>query len=335
VGGRRALPVVTRHPPFSYVLPIAADEAPSAELTEYLAGIARRGQLVVVDGSPPDVFAAAHDAWSPWSLHIRPDPRHACVMGKVQGVLTGLDHVQHDIVVIADDDVRYGGDGLDAVVDALGRADVVVPQNYFDPLPWHARWDTARTLLNRASGGDFPGTLGVRTSVLRAAGGYDGDVMFENLELMRTVEAAGGTCERLDEVYVRRLPPTTKHFLRQRVRQAYDELARPLRLAVWLLVLPVALIAGRRWPRTLPALAAAPVVVAELGRRRGDARRHFPATSSLLAPLWVAERATCAWIAIGARLRGGIPYRGRRIRCAAHSMATLRARQATRLRDVA
>jgi len=36
----------------------------------------------------------------------------------------------------------------------LAGADLVGPQNFFDPLPWHARWDSARTLLNRASGGD-------------------------------------------------------------------------------------------------------------------------------------------------------------------------------------
>jgi hypothetical protein len=335
MGRRPRQPRVTPRSAFSYVLPIAAETPPSAELTAYVASIGRRCQLVVVDGSPPDVFGAAHEAWSPWALHVRPDPRHACAMGKVQGVLTGLDHVQHDVVVIADDDVRYGSAELDAVVAALDRADVVVPQNYFDPLPWHARWDTARTLLNRATGGDFPGTLGVRASVLRAEGGYDGDVMFENLELIRTVEVAGGTCLRLDEVYVRRLPPTTHHFVHQRVRQAYDELARPARLAAWLLVLPVAGLVSRRWPWAWPALVAGPAVLAELGRRRGTGRRHFPATSSLLAPLWVAERGVCAWIAVGARLRGGIPYRGRRIACAAHSKAALRARRAALLRAAA
>ena len=40
------------------------------------------------------------------------------------------------------------------------RHDLVRPQNYFEPLPWHARWDTARTLLNRGLGRDYPGTLG-------------------------------------------------------------------------------------------------------------------------------------------------------------------------------
>lgn len=314
----------------TYLLPIATTSAPSDELTSYLRRVGGRCRLVVVDGSPPEVFALAHAAWSSWALHIPPDPRHACVMGKVQGVLTGLDHVPTGAVVIADDDVRYTLEGIDELVAALGSADVVVPQNYFDPLPWHARWDTARTLVNRVTGGDFPGTLGVRAEPLVLAGGYDGDVMFENLELLRTVEAVGGTCRRLPELYVRRLPPTGRHFVGQRVRQAYDELARPGRLLVWLTVAPTAVLVGRRWPLAGPVMALASVGVAEAGRRRGDARRYFPWTSSLLAPLWVGERAVCVWLALGSRLRGGVRYRGRRIRCAAHSVAELRARQATR-----
>src|SRR5918911_162822 len=81
-------------------------------------------------------------------------------------------------VVIADDDVRYDEESLARVVDALDRADVVRPQNYFDPLPWHACLDTARTLLNRISGGDWPGTLAVRRSRLMSTNGYDGNVLF-------------------------------------------------------------------------------------------------------------------------------------------------------------
>lgn len=319
----------------SYVLPIATTSAPSTELTDYLRWIGRRCRLVIVDGSPPEVFALAHAAWSSWALHIPPDPRHACVMGKVQGVLTGMDHAPTGPVVIADDDVRYTPEALDALVEALGSADVVVPQNYFDPLPWHARWDTARTLINRVTGGDFPGTLGVRAERLGLAGGYDGDVMFENLELMRTVEAVGGTCRRLPELYVRRLPPTSGHFVGQRVRQAYDELARPRRLLVWLLVAPSLILATRRRRAFGLAMVLAPIGVAEAGRRRGEGRRYFPWTSSLMAPLWVGERAVCVWLALGARLRGGVRYRGRRIRCAAHSVAELRTRQATRTKVAA
>jgi hypothetical protein len=312
----------------TYLLPIASIEAPSDELTDHLREVAERCRVLIVDGSPDEVFALAHAAWAPWACHVRPDPRHACAMGKVQGVLTGLDLVDTDVVIIADDDVRYTPAALDAVVGALGRADVVVPQNHFDPLPWHAVWDTGRILLNRVSGGDYPGTLGVRTDSLRAAGGYDGDVMFENLELIRTVEAAGGTTRRLDDTYVRRLPPTTRHFLGQRVRQAYDELARPARLAVQLAVLPTLAVMVLRRPRWLVGAGAAIVAAAELGRRRGGGRAWFPWLASVLAPAWVLERGVCAWIAVGARARGGIRYRGGRIACAGHTRRQLRARQA-------
>jgi cellulose synthase/poly-beta-1,6-N-acetylglucosamine synthase-like glycosyltransferase len=72
--------------------------------------------------------------------------------GKVRGVLTGLRAASHDLVVLADEDVRYTPDGLAEMARALGTADVVRPQNYFISLPWHARVDTARMLINRETG---------------------------------------------------------------------------------------------------------------------------------------------------------------------------------------
>src|SRR5215217_8109528 len=103
-------------------MPIVASSPPSPELTDHLRSIAERLQLIVVDGSPEPVFAAAHAQWSPWARHVRPEPRHACAMGKVQGVLTGLDLAETDVVIIADDDVRYAPDASRAVVDALEHA---------------------------------------------------------------------------------------------------------------------------------------------------------------------------------------------------------------------
>src|SRR5213076_2669193 len=107
--------------------------------------------------------------------------------------------------------------------------DLVVPQNFFEPRPWHVYWDTTRTLINRAFGYDFPGSVGVRRAVLLGAGGYDPDVLFENLELIRTVQAVGGRVMAPPDLYVRRLPPSSRRFMEQRVRQAYDDLARPVR----------------------------------------------------------------------------------------------------------
>ena len=200
----------------TYVLPIRrSGTAPPDELTDYLRGIAGHCELIVVDGSEPATFAHDADAWCGFARHLPPAPDVAGAYGKVRGVITGVRLASHERVVIADDDVRYRAAELDAVLDALDRYDLVSPQNHFDPLVWHAAWDTARSLLNRAFGYDYPGTLGVRRSTFLRLGGYDGDALFENLELMRTVEAGGGSVLHARALHVARHPPTTRHFLSQ------------------------------------------------------------------------------------------------------------------------
>jgi hypothetical protein len=318
----------------TYILPIRSATPMDGELVAYVRRIARGVETIVVDGSPPDVFAAngaaLADAIEAGLRHLPPAADLVTVMGKVGGVLTGLRLASHERVVIADDDVRYDGETLETVASALQTADVVRPQNYFDPLPWHACWDTGRMLLNRVSGGDWPGTLGVRRSALAATGGYDGRAMFENLELVRTVVAAGGREAILDDAFVARRPSTARHFWSQRVRQAYDEIARPGRMAAQLALLPIGVMLADtgRWG-VLAAAAALAASAAEVGRWRGGGRRVFPAGTSLCAPLWLAERAVTSWLALGARLLlGGVPYRGRVLRHAATPMRVLRARHA-------
>jgi len=298
------------------------------ELTSYLRRLSKSVQVLVVDGSPPDVFAAHAAHWNSFTLHLPPDPALSVLNGKVRGVLTGLRHATHEKLVIADDDVRYDEAALKRVVALLEEAHVVRPQNYFEPLPWHALWDTGRTLLNRMTGGDWPGTLGVRRSLLLATGGYDGDVLFENLELIRTVRAAGGVEVVPLDLFVRRFPPNARHFWSQRVRQAYDELTRPWRFAVLLSLLPLTLVLifFRCWTAFTAGVLAV-IGLAELGRRRDGGRTVFPVAASLLAPAWLAERAVCTWFALGVRLcRGGIAYHGSVIRWAATPMKELRQR---------
>ena len=150
-------------------------------------------------------------------------------------------------------------------------------------------------------------------------GGYDGDVLFENLELIRTVAgapAAGSAvppgCTSAPAADARGTSAA------QRVRQAYDSFAQPGRLAVELAVLPaVGWLAVARAParRALrrPGLAGV-VGLAEAGAAaRAGGAAVFPADAALWAPLWLGERAVCSWLAVLARLRGGVPYRDRRL----------------------
>ncbi|GHD43636.1 glycosyltransferase [Mycetocola manganoxydans] len=243
--------------------------------------------------------------------------------GKVAGVMTGIRRARHRAVILADDDVRYNLPGLQRMVKELDDADLVRPQNYFTALPWHARWDTARSLLNRAVASDYPGTLGVNRDLVLELGGYDGDVLFENLELIRTIEAAHGRERRLDDFFVGRIPPSARHFARQRVRQAYDDFAQPPRLAVELALLPF-LGWGLRRPERIAGIATAAIALAEIGRRRAGGPRAFPASSALWAPAWLLERAITVWVALGARMLGGAKYGETRLKRAAHSTTSLR-----------
>ena len=315
----------------SYIMPIRHGKVEDAEGTwAYLRLLSTYvREVIVVDGSPPEVFEAHAAALRGSSVrHVPVDPGLVTPMGKVGGVLTGLRLAVNECVVIADDDVRYTPETLDRVVTLLEGYHVVRPQNYFDPLPWHARYDTARTLLNRLFGGDWPGTLGVRRSVLRTTDGYDGSAMFENLELVRTVRAVGGTEVVPLDLFVARRPPSARHFFSQRVRQAYDELARPLRFGLFLAMLPLAAaLATRGLWAALGVAVGASVVLAEVGRRRDGGAAVFPATASLLTPAWLAERAACVWLALGARLLlGGIPYSDSMLRLAATPSKELRRR---------
>lgn len=300
-----------------------------AELAAYLAALTPHVDVLVIDGSDEPVYVQNERVLGT-VRHMRPDPRWRCANGKVAGVLTGLQHAVSAKVVLADDDVRYTVEQLARLDRALDDAEVVRPQNYFDELPWHARWDTARTLINRCFGADYPGTLGVRPSAALVQHGYDGSALFENLELIRTVKALGGRESVALDLLVARRPPVAAHFRRQRIRQAYDSHAQPLRLAAELAILPLtlwAVTACKRPARAGWCWLAGPVLAAEVGRRRGGGRTVFAPTAPCWAPLWLLERSCCAWVAGYLRLsRRGVSYGGKRFLLAANSQRRLNRR---------
>ncbi len=263
--------------------------------------------------------------------HLPVDADLATPMGKVGGVLTGVRHASHERIVIADDDVRYDAATLAAVAGLLDAAHVVRPQNVFRPLPWHARWDTARTLLNRATGGDWPGTLGVRRSAL------SGDGRLRRPRAVREPRARpDGRRGRRDRA---RCP--------RRVRRAAAARGAALSGAARAAgVRRVRTPAAPRRPARAPAGGRGARRRATVARRSAQAsrprsrsprsgggapaaRRVFPADTPLWAPLWLAERAVCSPLAVASRVRwGGVRYGGRVLRLAATPMRALRRRHA-------
>lgn len=313
----------------TYVLPFRrADDTDIQELTQYISELGPVvDELIVVDGSDGHHFSQHHQLWNQLCVHVPPRGGLSFANGKVDGVFTGIEMAVNEKIVIADDDVRYDPAALSRMESELEAAELVRPQNYFSPTPWHAVWDSGRSLLNRAFAADYPGTLGVRRAAFISCGGYDGNTMFENLELIRTIEESGGRSKAPLDLYVRRVPPSAQRFLSQRPRQAFDDLAQPWRLFTFLAVIPwVCRQLGRgRLERVLAALSV-PVALAEVGRRRAGGTRYFPPAATLCAPLWVIERAVCVWLALWMRLRGGVPYRNGRIKVAANPRRKIRER---------
>ncbi len=306
----------------TYVLPIKRQHTGAdADLDDYLRWLGTVVPVVVADGSAPEIAASNARRWGASGIRHLPVTSVA-LNGKVAGVCDGVLAAETPFVILADDDVRYDRETLQAVTDRLADHDVVVPQNVFRPLPWHARWDTARALVNRAFGVEYAGTMGLRRQELLTSRGYCGGVLFENLELLRTVAAHGSPPHHALDVFVVRRPPSARHFFGQRVRQAYDSQAQPVRLIAELVLLPLLLVSRRR-VATAALVAALVTLLAEVGRRRDNGRRVFASSAVGWTPLWLAERAICSWLSVGSYVRGGARYSGRRLRLAAHRKAEL------------
>ena len=316
------------HLDVEYVLPLRwsgdVSRRDAGELTDYLRRLSRLVDVTVVDGSDAATFRRHHDLWSTDVRHLSPEPWPGR-NGKVAGVVTGVRRARHERVVLADDDVRYDDASLRAVVAGLDDGELVRPQNVFTSWPWHARWDTGRSLLNRAVSHDHPGTFGVRRSCFVAMGGYDGDVLFENLELTRTVALLRRPGRRPARRLRRPHPPGRRPLLVpagapgvRRPRAAHT----PARWSCLCCHWPLWGSCGGRdrcWPaRWLPCWWPRRDVDARAARRPTRGR------PPVWALPWLGERSVCIWLALAQVPRGGAPYAGGRVRRAATPARRLR-----------
>jgi hypothetical protein len=304
----------------TYLLPIRRVRACREEARRfalYFRRLAQAGcEVIVVDGSPPEVFTAHARAWSRVCRHVGVDPRYKYLNGKVNGVHTGLDLASCEFVVLADDDIRYTAEEIERVCALLERHEMVRPQNYLAPLPLRARTESARMLINRGTlrAGDYPGTCAFRRTAFRRVGPYDGDVLFDNEEIVRHFALQGADVLCATDFFVLKRPPTLRKWLEQRPRQAYEDFVMRTKTALFASLLPatlaLGLLAGVAASLAFAyVVALASVLVALRGLLRDRAYELFPASTVLYAPLWVLERALSVYWAFYWRARyGGYPF---------------------------
>lgn len=333
---------------YTYLLPIRRRVFGAGEanvLRRYLVFVRSTGaETLVVDGSPVEVFQRHDQLWHDVCRHEPVDSRLQFLNDKVNGIHTGIRVATSEKIVLADDDIRYGRPEIDKVLQLLDTFEVVRPQNYLrldlvgrdvcrsaanerrehsselagaysvEPishtLPFWAKMEAARMLINRATlrTADYPGTCAFRRSTMLIAGEYDGDVLFDNEELIRHLARAGARICYANDLFVPKRPPKFRKWLEQRPRQAYEDFGLRFKTFFFAFFLPVLIglvVADRRWI-ALPLLAS---LVALAGWLRGEGRKYVALHTCFYAPLWVIERSLSTyWAFYWFITRGGYPF---------------------------
>jgi hypothetical protein len=304
----------------TYLLPIRRGKfsrAEASELAVYFGTLNDAGcDVLVIDGSPASVFREHAEAWRSVCRHEQVDRSFGYLNDKVNGIHTGVRLAVTGKVVLADDDIRYHAAEIERVCDLLDTFDVVRPQNYLSPLPWWARMETARMLINRATlrTGDYPGTCAFRRGAMLRVGPYDGDVLFDNEEIIRHFAHAGANISYATNLFVPKRPPTFGKWIEQRPRQAYEDFGLRAKTAVFLNVPLFAIWIGgvfgwKSFFVYLSLLALAAIALATAGRFRGTASAYFPSSVCVFAPLWILERSISTyWALYWYFARGGYPF---------------------------
>lgn len=304
----------------TYLLPIrraAFSDGEAQDFATYFQTLAAADcEVIVVDGSPPEVFAQHAVVWAPLCRHDAVDRRFGYLNDKVNGIHTGVERASNEKIILADDDIRYTSADVEKMCTSLDDFEVVRPQNYLGPLPWWARMEAARMLINRATLriGDYPGTCAFRRSTMLRVGHYDGDVLFDNEEIIRHFAATGASIDYAIDFFILKSPPELRKWKEQRPRQAYEDFGLRAKTALFV-ALPIVVlgsavaggIGGLLVSLLLIALVA--FAVAVLGRARGDAEKYFPWWVSAYAPLWIFERSFSTYWALYRYFRyGGYPF---------------------------
>lgn len=304
----------------TYLLPIRRtgfSATESAELANYFRTLNDAGcDVVVIDGSPAPVFQQHREAWHSLCRHEEVDGSFGYLNDKVNGIHTGVKLAAVEKIILADDDIRYAPSEIDRVCELLDNFEVVRPQNFLAPLPWWARMEAARMLINRATLriADYPGTCAFRRDTMLRVGHYDGDVLFDNEEIIRHFARAGATISYATNLFVPKRPPNFRKWIEQRPRQAYEDFGLREKTALFFSLPIVALVTGFTWGAkgllvSSLILSAIAIALAVAGRLRGRASAYFPWSVCLFAPLWIVERSfSTYWALYWHFTRGGYPF---------------------------
>ncbi|HEX9493998.1 MAG TPA: hypothetical protein VGA33_12095 [Thermoanaerobaculia bacterium] len=272
-----------------------------AELASYLSLLSISDfEIVTVDLSDGSMLEENRRVLRWLGRYVAARPQY------IDPIRAAIDLAACDKVIVADAHIRYSDEGIDRLCTLLNLHEVVEPQDYLDPLPWWGGIETGRMLLHRGIGPlpDRGSTFGFRKRALSS---------LRNLhavgtnDRVRRLAAQGAEVFCAFDIFVRRIPTTLDEWLRDRTRDADEDLEAPAKAALFFALLPIALVLDLLGGIGLASSylgAVAFIAMALALRGRIGAAQFFPMRTCLFAPLWLFERSISVYWMMLRKLTG-------------------------------
>jgi hypothetical protein len=290
----------------TYLVVLGSDFASLDDLRDLAAYLSELAvfhvDVVIVDRSLPPELDRNRRVLRWVGRHVIARPSHRDAAGAIDPIRAAAELAANDKVIVADARVRYSQESLDRMCALLGMHEVVEPQDYLDPLPWWGGIEAGRMLLFRGIGplSDTRSTFGFRKSAVCGLRGIN--IPSRADACVRRLELQGAEIFEAGDVFVRRLPPLLKEWLRQRARLAESDLSISFKAVFFFGLLPLAFVlaifgGGQLAGGYAGAIAFGSFVVAWRGRI--GAASFFPWRACFWAPLCLVERSVSlywAWL---------------------------------------
>lgn len=270
------------------------------EITDYLVLLNSTGcDIIVVDGSPLEVYAAHEGAWFSLCRHVKIDSRFHSASPYINSLYTGAALASCQKIIAAAENIRYSPDDVLRMCELLEHYELVRPQNYLFPLTWWSQIESVGILINRAvfSGGDSPETLGFVNSAFHKFCGRKDKALDAAEDLTRQfIMHQAKVCFALDFL-IQKNSSTFTEWCGKCFSETYKSFSFSLRPCLFLILLPIGILVDfffgfRPFLFYTAAVLLSVITVAFLGRYRGGSR-FFPIRLSLIAPAWLMERILC------------------------------------------
>lgn len=272
----------------------------TGEISKYFALLCSIGcEVIVVDGSPLEVYAAHEGAWYSLCRHVKVDSKYHSPDFQVNSFYTGAVLAGCQKVIAAADNIRYTADDILRMCELLERFELVRPQNYLYPLSWWSKVESVSILVNRTifPGGDSPETFGfLAPAFRRACNGRERNLENPDDITRQLIARRARVCYALDFL-IRKNSPAFKEWCSSCFRNTYRSFNFSLRSFTFILIVPLGIALGifsstEHLMFYVAAILLNLFTITFLGRFRGGSR-FFPLRLPLFSPVWLIERILC------------------------------------------